>query len=284
MLSMEFVFENLKELQALRDEYESPVFVDFALRLLEKKPDYPLIKFHAALTDSEDPVSVLQAYFNDFFADYHTPQADSQSLRNPDCPFKNAKAQRSCCCQKGLLSPPGSCSEGNDTVHDTRINEDVLGILSNVHKANLEKYIKSHSNETPFTDYLNNALEHIKSIYETKGWEFKITFFFESTGGITYAMLRNWLTPGNKRKTRPDLKSVIGFMIATQTFQQPDTEKCLEDFGFTLSHQFDFDLTVLFFLSLQNSFFLDVATFNEALVSIGVPRKIGYLLTSVKEP
>jgi len=275
MLSKEFIFANLKELKALRDENESPVFVDFALLLLAQKPDYPLSKFRAALKKTNDQEGLLQSFFNDFFPK-QTRSKSSRCSINPDCPYINNKCNALCCCQQGFVSSENVTPLGIDAMENT------LSVLSSRDKSKLTKYVQRYKNVTPFTNFIKEAIESKRIEYEKKKWTFKVKDFYRESGGVTYARVQQWIAPDKARRTRPDLKSVIGFMIITKSLLKDDARNVLKSIGFTLSRQFDFDLTVLFFMSIKDNIDLDIATFNEALISIGIPPDSGNLLTTRK--
>lgn len=311
MLTEEMGLENLKELKELRDTYSSTIFAEFALNLLSQKSDFSVKNFCVGLKEAESVVDFLKLNYDQVSKNKTTEKRTSaERLR---CPYANKWISNSCCCMQSVTSrsPSKDVCEQILGFQGTQ-SRSLKHLLLNTGPKSIAEYLndlqKRVKNKTTkkgastlddtaqrtniFRNYVRKIIRGLKKDAEKNGNEFKIKTFFETRGGITYNTCHSWM--GNDKsydihKTRPDLTSIIGFLVVTNALLREDANAFIYRSGYQLSTQFDFDLTVIYFMDvwgndeeLQRRIPLTVELFNKALAYIGLPDSDNTRLTKPK--
>ena len=300
MLTKEWFLSNLRELRDLRDDYDTPIYTDFALLFLSHLPTFSVGNLRTEIRESDAPLEVLTSHYTELVDPEFRMKQDKlnpktkgrkgsfpppQSLR---CPFANKWISNSCCCMCGR-SPQelGSAVKLMCLAKSTTLLAYEKGGFLDDLKADVKKKRKYE-----FTKYVNNTFDKIREEYQKKGKKLSEKRYINEHGGITYQTLLYWQgkEDPDDRLTRPEFIKVVGFMVATKALLEPDAKIMLHRAGYNISHQFDLDLTVDYFISvmgsngdLQKELPLTAELFNEALETLGIlTKKIRLVLPKVK--
>ena len=302
MLTKELFFENLKELRSLRDE-SVPVCTDFALLFLSKQSDFSVKTYRLQLVDTTDPMRVIAAYYKDlvdpdFYKNLDKKDPNKENCKPithcKRCPFGNRWVSGNCCCMRGGAQQ--NLGGALQLVFTSMKQKDVLVDMAE-RTARDKKY--------EFTNYVFTVLDRVEQNYvNTYKKAFHIKNFFDyERGGIRYATVHDWMgsetlkawqeshkAKGRKKKkpdgfkygpsVRPEFIAIVGFMVATEALLDKDAKTVLYRAGYNISHQFDLDLVVEYFMNvmgsdrnLQKDLPLTVQLFNDALEYLNINTK-----------
>lgn len=298
MLTKELFLENLKELRSLRDE-AVPVCTDFALLFLSKQSDFSVKTYRLQLADETDPMRIIAVYYSDLVGPVFRKNLDKwvpnkENCKPIRCPFWNRWVSGDCfVCGGGAQQYLGGPLH---LVCTSKKQKDVLVDMAE-RTARDKKY--------EFTNYVFTVLDRVERNYvNTYKRAFRIKNFFDyERGGIRYVTVHDWMgsetlkawqeshkAKGRKKKkpdgfnygpsVRPEFIAIVGFMVATEALLDKDAKTVLYRAGYNISHQFDLDLVVEYFMNvmgsdrnLQKDLPLTVQLFNDALECLNINTK-----------
>jgi len=279
-IDLEKVCSDIKQLQALRDEHETTIFVELALEILSVAPETALTDvrrvmkewhgFSKAKEKFYDPAIQRARESGIVFEQDQDTDSVRPSPRSFCCPLLKDKRVPKCCCRDlPGASSKGICAPVNCKVYNGRMSE--LHLMSGVSKSAAGYPAKEGYDK--LANVVRTLLTELKK--NDKKMHVNIQHFTNETIP-TQQTVNDWMDKDTCRYRHPDIRSITAFWIETKTYKnRKRSNKLFEAAGICLSPQFDFDLVVKYFIKnpLSPEDTLNMTEFDEILEKVGVPEK-----------
>ena len=287
-IDLEKVCSDIRQLQALRDEHKTTIFVELALQILSVAPETDLTEVRRVMKERHgfskakdkfyDP-AIRRARENGIvFEQNEDTDGVRPSPRSFCCPLLKGKQVPKCCCRDlpgtsspGVCAPvdDGGAKEANCQVYEGHKSELCL-------KYGVSQKAAEYS-ATQRYDKLSNVvrdlLDDLKKKDKNKGVAIQ---HFSNETIPTRQTVTDWMGKGTCRYRHPDIRSITAFWIETKAYENPKrSNRLFNAAGICLSPQFDFDLVVKYFIEnkLSPDDTLRMTDFNKILEEIGVPKQ-----------